>query len=97
MSNSEPGVDDLVATPVKKQSKTRKGGKGIAKMPKPEVVKSTKRYQKTRGEHAKDIVIAVLITAVVAFIAGASYQSNQQEAIDSAVKSATVEATPVKK
>jgi len=30
-----------------------------------------KRYQKTQGEHFKDIVIAILVTAIIAFVAGA--------------------------
>lgn len=78
---------------------TRKGGKG-AKMPntnKTEAVKASKKYAKTRGEHYKDIVIAVLVTAVVAFIAGAHYANNQHAATDQAVKAATVQTEAVKK
>lgn len=44
-----------------------------------------KKYNKTRGEHFKDIVIAVLITAVIAFVSGASYANKQNAEIDAAV------------
>lgn len=57
-------------------------------------------YGKTRGEHRKDIIIAVLVTGIIAFVGGMMFQGNQQHAIDTAVKSATpVAATnaPVKK
>lgn len=78
-------------------TKTAKsGGKG-QKMPNkttntPEV-KTGKKYAKTRGEHFKDIVIAVLVTAIVAFIAGAVFQSKQQNAINTAVKAVTPSAS----
>ena len=78
-------------TPIKPLTFTRKGGKG-QKMPKNnkqvEAVEA-KTYNKTRGEHFKDIVIAVLITAIVAFIGGAVFQSKQQNAINTAVKAVT--------
>ena len=66
----------------------------------PIAVKSAKKYQKARGEHYKDIVIAVLITAVVAFVAGASYANRQQAEVDRAVteaQSAVQAQAPVKK
>ena len=66
----------------------------------PEVTKAPKaKYSKTRGEHFKDIVIAVLITGIIAFVGGMVFQGKQQQAIETAVKGAstqTVEA-PVKK
>lgn len=66
----------------------------------PEVPKVPKaKYSKTRGEHLKDVVIAVLITGIIAFIGGMVFQGKQQQAIETAVKGAstqTVEA-PVKK
>ena len=74
-------------------TKTAKsGGKG-QKMPNkttntPEV-KTGKKYAKTRGEHFKDIVIAILITGIIAFIGGAVFQSKQQNAITTAVKALT--------
>ena len=78
-------------TPVKQLTFTRKGGKG-QKMPKTNKqteAPSAKVYNKTRGEHFKDIVIAVLITGIVAFIGGAVFQSKQQNAINTAVKAVT--------
>lgn len=54
------------------------------------------KYSKTRGEHFKDIVIAMLITGIIAFISGMHFQASQQEAIETAVKGAQTTA-PVKK
>lgn len=65
----------------------------------PEVKAPKAKYSKTRGEHFKDIVIAVLITGIIAFVGGMVFQGKQQQAIETAVKGAstqTVEA-PVKK
>lgn len=53
------------------------------------VAKTRKVYNKTRGEHFKDIVIAVLITGIVAFIGGAVFQSKQHNAINTAIKAVT--------
>lgn len=56
----------------------------------PEITKAPKpKYSKTLGEHVKDIVIAVLITAIVAFIGGMMFQNKQQHAIETAVKAVT--------
>jgi ABC-type proline/glycine betaine transport system permease subunit len=62
----------------------------------PEMTKSTineqpkavKKYAKTRGEHYKDIVIAILITAIIAFGLGVKVQADRNAQIASAVKSA---------
>lgn len=59
-----------------------------------EASKPAKRYQKTRGEHYKDIVIAILITAVIAFAIGMRFSNNQHAQVEQAVKAATV-STPV--
>lgn len=81
-------------------TKTRKGGKG-QKMPKTTASepKSSKKYAKTRGEHFKDIVIAILITSIIAFVGGMQFAEGNQAEIDRAVKAAqpTVQAEPVKK
>ena len=79
-------------------------GRTLTKMSKqtttqPEVKAPKAKYSKTRGEHFKDIVIAVLITGIIAFVGGMVFQGKQQQAIETAVKGAstqTVEA-PVKK
>lgn len=52
----------------------------------PEAPKQKAKYSKTRGEHTKDLIIAVLIAGIVAFIGGMTFQSKQQSAIDTAVK-----------
>lgn len=80
------------------QLKTRKGGKDIKEMSKTtnaEAPKAPKKYQKTRGEHAKDILIAVLITGIIAFVGGMVFQGKQQNAVNSAVRalSPSVEAS----
>jgi predicted transcriptional regulator len=81
--------------------KTRKGGKGYRKMSNkattvtetPKVSKS--KYSKTRGEHFKDIVIAILIVGVIAFIAGVHYSDTKNAQMISAIKSAqTTAVTP---
>lgn len=75
---------------------TRKGGKD-SKMSKnstqTEQPKAVKKYAKTRGEHYKDIVITILVTAIIAFICGAVFQSKQQNAINTAVKAVTPSAS----
>jgi hypothetical protein len=61
----------------------------------PEAVKASKpKYSKTRGEHAKDLVITALIIGIIAFVGGMTFQSKQQDAINTAVKGAHVTATP---
>lgn len=86
-----------------KISKARKGGKD-SKMSKTTkelpVAKFRKSYSKTRGEHFKDIVITILVTAIVAFVAGSMFADKQQARIDQAVKAVTPTASaevPVKK
>lgn len=60
--------------------------------------KVAKSYKKTRGEHFKDIVITILVTAIVAFVAGAMFANKQQAQIDKAVQAVTpkAEATQLK-
>lgn len=48
-------------------------------------------------ETVKTVTIAILVTAIVAFICGMAYANKQHSEIDQAVKSATsVDATPLK-
>ena len=56
--------------------------------------KPAKRYAKTRGEHYKDIVIAVLVASIVAFISGTIYAGQVNERVEAAKASET---QPVKK
>jgi uncharacterized protein HemX len=68
-----------------------------------EPAKPAKKYTKTRGEHVKDILIAVLVTGILAFIAGMYFANQQNSRITSAVKAVAPSAsaqsvtTPVKK
>lgn len=56
---------------------------------KTEASKASKKYQKSRGEHAKDVMIAVLVTAVIAFIGGMHFSNQQHLQVDRAVTAAT--------
>ena len=53
-----------------------------------EAPKASKKYAKTRGEHYKDIVIAVLVTAIIAFGLGVKIQANRNAEIAKAVSQA---------
>lgn len=78
----------FIETPIKP---VKSGGKGKSMPNKTnisEAPKASRKYQKSRGEHAKDILIAVLITAVVAFVAGMHFANKQNAAIKSAVAEA---------
>lgn len=82
--------------------KTRKGGKGskMSKNNKTEVASKAapvKKNQKSRAEHAKDILIAVLITSAVAFISGMHFANQHQADINKAVSAATTAQATVKK
>ena len=64
----------------------------------PEVKAPKAKYAKTRGEHFKDLVIAVLVAGIIAFIGGMTFQGRQQDAINTAVKGAqTVAPSEAKK
>lgn len=65
--------------------------------PTKEAPKASRKYSKTRGEHYKDIVIAVLVTSVIAFIGGMHFSNSQHAETAKAVQAATVQATAVKK
>lgn len=52
----------------------------------PEVTKPAKKYNKTRGEHYKDILIAMLITGIIAFVCGMHFSNQQNSRISAAVK-----------
>lgn len=77
--------------------KPRKGGKD-SKMSNNTKAESPKRSKaqntKSKGEHAKDIVIAILITAVVAFVGGMAFANKQSAEIKNAVSAAQQAATP---
>ena len=70
---------------------TRKGGKDskMSKTTVTEAPKASKKYAKTRGEHAKDIVIAVLLTGILAFIAGVQFSSSNNARVDAAIEKLT--------
>lgn len=85
-------MQGYIETPVKPLTITAKRGGKDSKMSKTtqtEQPKAVKKYAKTRGEHYKDIVITILVTAIIAFICGAVFQSKQQNAINTAVKAVT--------
>lgn len=85
-------------TPIKplrvgKDSKMSKSNTNVT----PEA-KTSRKYAKTRGEHFKDIVIAILVTSVIAFIGGMHFSNSQHAETERAVKAATIStAAEVKK
>lgn len=64
-----------------------------------EAPKASKKYAQTRGEHYKDIIIAILVTAVIAFIGGMHFSNQHNAEMQRAVKavSTPVAQTEVKK
>lgn len=60
---------------------------------KPTEAKPAKRYQKTRGEHFKDLVIVALVVAIIAFIGGMQFAKSNQAQIDKAVSAVQPTAT----
>lgn len=57
--------------------------------------KTAKKYAKTKGEHAKDIVIAILVTSIIAFIGGMVFANKQQAEVKNAVSAAQQTIAPV--
>lgn len=58
------------------------------------------KYSKTRGEHVKDVIIAMLVTGIIAFTGGIWFNEGKQQEIETAVKGAQTAApveAPVKK
>lgn len=78
---------DFIETPIN----PIRVGRSFKKMTKEstpvEAPKVKAKYAKTKGEHFKDIVIAILVAGIIAFIGGMTFQSKQQSAIETAVKS----------
>ena len=77
--------------PEQKRTIIKRGGHKMPKTTNNQEVKQAKIrrvYEKTRGEHIKDVIIAVLITGVVAFVLGARYANNQNAQLTSAVQAA---------
>lgn len=56
--------------------------------PSAEVSKTPRKYNKTRGEHYKDIVIAVLAAGIIAFVGGMHFSNQQHSQTAQAVKTA---------
>lgn len=66
----------------------------------PEVKAPKAKYSKTRGEHIKDVIIAMLVTGIIAFSAGIWFNEGKHKEIETAVKGAQTAApveAPVKK
>lgn len=92
---------EFIETPIQKIN-TRKGGKDIVKMSKQKTNDTpVKVYQKTRGEHVKDVMIAILVAGIIAFIAGMHFANKQNAKVSEAVNAVTLtqsaEAAPAKK
>lgn len=63
---------------------------GRTEMSKQSTTSEAPVYNKTRGEHRKDLVIAILVSGIITFIGGMTFQARQQAAIESAVKGVQV-------
>ena len=72
--------------PTKKYKLTNRGKK-MSKVT--NTTETAKTYNKTRGEHFKDIIIAILITGVIAFVLGVRYANNQAATTATAIQAAT--------
>ena len=75
--------------PKKKYNLIKKETRKMSKKQEVPTAKVKKSYSKTRAEHYKDIVIAVLVTGIIAFMLGANMQSKQQTALIDAVQALT--------
>jgi len=76
--------------------KTRKSGKDNKMSKTTNENTSKKKYSKTRGEHLKDIVIAILVTAMVGFVTGMQFaNSNTADKVQAVEKAQAEMATPV--
>lgn len=60
----------------------------------PEVKAPKAKYSKTRGEHIKDVIIAMLVTGIIAFAAGIWFNEGKQHEIETAIKGAQTVAQP---
>ena len=85
------------------QNTRKKSGGKDSKMSKSTkaVEAPAKTYNKTRGEHFKDLVIVALVVGILAFVGGMQFAHGQQQEVDNAVsqaqQTATAENAPVKK
>lgn len=72
------------------QQPQKRGGKD-SKMSKTtnEAQKPSKKYNKTRAEHYKDIAIFVLVTAIIAFTAGLQFANSNNAKVQAAVQALT--------
>ena len=52
-----------------------------------------KSYNKTRGEHIKDMVIVALVVGIVAFGLGFKFNADRNSEMQNAVKAATTQVT----
>lgn len=81
---------------------TRKGGKDSKMSKAKQTVEApvAKNYNKTRGEHFKDLVIVALVVGIIAFGLGFKFNADRNTEMQSAVKAAqtaTVQTETVKK
>lgn len=74
-------------------------GKDIKPMSQPKSTNKAeapaKSYNKTRGEHFKDLIIVALVVAIAAFIGGMQFSNKQQAEVRNAVSAAQVAAPAV--
>jgi len=78
---------DYIETPIKPE-RVGKGQKMPNKSTNTAEPKAAKKYAKTRGEHVKDILIAMLVTGIIAFVGGMHFSNQQHSQTAQAVKNA---------
>jgi hypothetical protein len=71
----------------------RKGGKDskMSKSNKPVEATPAKTYNKTKGEHFKDMVIVALVVGIIAFGLGFKFNADRNAEMQSAVRQATTQ------
>lgn len=62
-----------------------------------EAVKASRKYNKTRGEHFKDMVIVALVAAIIAFVGGMHFQNQHDNQVVSASKTTQAAVAPASK
>lgn len=82
--------------PAKNNNKIIRKDTKMSKKQEIPTAKTRKAYSKTRGEHYKDILIAVLITGIICFVAGLQFANSNNEAIKAAVEAVTPAAEALK-
>lgn len=86
-----------IKTPIKLPKRVGRVNKMTKSTTSTEAPKASKKYSKSRGEHAKDILIAVLVTSIVAFGLGVKVQAERNAEVTKAISRAITPTAEAKK